>query len=545
MSSTNYSFNAQRMTYGISSASESDSANDNSIQTRLSCLLEGHSPAQRDQDRARALACLNLLASNVIPVFDEATQTVSRRLAMPICILSVIDADLQRFKSVVGLSSLGLMNPLAAARTIPRTESFCTHVIDSGKTFALADATAHPAFSGSLLVHRYGIQSYLGVPLITHEGCCIGTLAIMDLRPHDFTQQEIAFLEISARWCISEFEKQHILAALKAKDPAIQSSLASSSPKHQTQTNSSPANSLPANSSPANSSPKLSSSGAPISSLLSKINQVRFDLIVQLTQDLRNPLTSITGMANMLSREIYGPLSEKQQEYAKIVLSSSQQLLTMVDEIVEVGDLEEGNYQLALATVDIEMVAQQALAALGNLAKQQDLQLKLTVEPGSRLWNLDNRVVKQLIYHLVFSILKMSTAGSTVRLHISRRGDGISIALWISNPWLGEDLPQAVIAWEKSGFSLAMANQLENNFAASAVMTKADVSSATETIICSSKDVFQALATAQKVDISRQTLGLLLSRHLTEVHGGTAFVQGSSANGYRYIITLPSLHLSV
>lgn len=540
MNSTNYPFNAQRMTYGISSASEPDSANDNFIQTQLSCLLEGRSPAQRDQDRARTLARLNLLASNAIPVFDEATQTVSRRLAMPICILSVIDADLQRFKSVVGLSSLGLMNPLATARTIPRTESFCTHVIDSGKIFALADATAHPAFSGSLLVQHYGIQSYLGVPLITHEGCCIGTLAIMDLRPHDFTQQEIAFLEISARWCISEFEKQHILAALKAKDSAMSASSASSlrassSPEHQTQTNSSP----------ANSSPKLSSSGATVSSLLSKINQVRFDLIVQLTQDLRNPLTSITGMANMLSREIYGPLSEKQQEYAKIVLSSSQQLLTMVDEIVEVGDLEEGSYQLALATVDIEMVAQQALAALSNLAKQQDLQLKLTVEPGSRLWNLDNRVVKQLIYHLVFSIIKMSTAGSTVRLHVSRRGDGISIALWISNPWLGEDLPQAVIAWEKSGFSLAIVHQLEDDFAASEVITKADVSSATETITRSSKDVFQALATAQKVDISRQTLGLLLSRHLTEIHGGTAFVQGSSANGYRYIITLPSLQLSV
>ncbi len=524
------------MTYGTSSASEPDPANDNPIQTRLSCLLEGRSPAQRDQDRAQVLTRLNLLESNVIPVFDEATQTVSRQLAMPICILSVIDADLQRFKSVVGLSSLGLMNHLAVARSIPRAESFCTHVIDSGKTFALADATDHPAFSGSLLVQHYGIQSYLGVPLITHEGCCIGTLAIMNLLPHDFTQQEVAFLEISARWCISEFEKQHILAALQAKDQALQSSSASSlraSRLTENQTHN------------TNSSPSLPSSSATASSLLSKINQVRFDLIVQLTQDLRNPLTSITGMANMLSREIYGPLSEKQQEYAKIVLSSSQQLLTMVDEIVEVGDLEEGGYQLLLSTVDIEMVAQQALAALSNLAKQQDLLLKLTVEPGSRLWNLDKRVIKQLIYHLVFSIIKMSPAGSTVRLHISRREGGISIALWVSNPWLGEDLPQAVIAWEKSGFSLALMNQLENNSAATEVMNEAAVTSATETITRSSKDVFQVLATAQKVDLSRQTLGLLLSRHLTEIHGGTAFVQGSSANGYRYIITLPSLQLCV
>lgn len=499
------------MTYGTSNATEPNSADDSAIQTRLSCLLEGLSPAQRDHQRAQSLDQLNLLSSDSVPVFDEVTQTVSRLLAMPICILSVVDAEVQRFKSVVGLSSLGLMNQLAAARSISRQESFCTHVIDSGRTFALEDAAAHPAFSRSLLVQQYGIHAYLGVPLITTEGSCIGTLAVMDLLPHRFTQQEVAFLEISARWSMSEFEKQHALTALKK---GIQSLQLASDNSHNN----------------------------PEGSLLSKINQVRFDLIVQLTQDLRNPLTSITGMANMLSREIYGPLSEKQQEYAKIVLSSSQQLLSMVDEIVEVGDLKEDNYQLALATVDIEMVGQQALSALQNLATQQDLQLKLTVEPGSRIWMLDKRIIKQLIYHLVFSIIKMSTAGSTIRLHVSRKDDSISLVLWVSNPWLGEDLPQAVIAWEQNTLSNSPTQpQITNRVISQVANFATDFSSSD--IQSESQEVFEALATAQKVDASRQELGLLLSRHLTKMHKGETSVQGSAATGYRYIITLPSLKL--
>ncbi len=204
------------MTYGTSKATEPSSADNNLPQTRLSCLLEGRSPAQRDSDRVQTLAHFNLLGTDAIPIFDEATQTVSRLLAMPICLLSIFDTDWQRFKSVVGLSSLGLMNQLAAARSMPRSESFCTHVIDSGKTFALTDTTAHPAFSRSLLVQQYGIQSYLGVPLMTSEGCCIGTLAIMDLLPHQFTQQEIAFLELSALWCMSEFEKSGAFAGVLA-----------------------------------------------------------------------------------------------------------------------------------------------------------------------------------------------------------------------------------------------------------------------------------------------------------------------------------------
>ncbi|KPQ34147.1 MAG: His Kinase A (phospho-acceptor) domain/GAF domain [Phormidesmis priestleyi Ana] len=529
MNST-HSLTAQRMTYATSNTTEASTADSGVMPTqRLSCLLEGLSPAQRDQQRTQVLSQLNLLNTEAIPVFDEATQTVSRLLAMPLCILSIMDATQQHFKSVVGLSRLGLMNQLASARSIARQESFCTHVIDSGKTFALADATADPAFSRSLLVQQYGIQSYLGVPIFTSEGCCIGTIAVMDLLPHSFTQQEVTLLELSARWCISEFEKQQMQGKLhQAKHPLQQNN-------HTEQSE---------------------------TSLLAKINKVRFDLIVQLTQDLRNPLTSITGMANMLSREIYGPLSDKQQEYAKIVLGSSQSLLSIVNEIVEIGDLEESGYELSLAAVDIEMVIQQAIATLSPLAQQQDLQIKLTIEPGSRIWTLDKRIIKQLIYHLVFSLIKMSTAGSTIRLHISRKEDGISIAIWLSNPWLGEDLPPVVIAWsQRNPANSATANR-STPFSPNFTVSTNDIEPSnmhsytqqtthtvtTDTLVNSfpndSKEVFTTLANAQQVDTSRQELGLLLSRHLTEIHGGSASVQGSPASGYRYIITLPSLAVS-
>lgn len=501
------------MSYGNPSKAavptSADDTADTATQTQLSCLLEGLTPAQRDRKRIEAIAALNLLGTEAVPIFDEATQTVSRLLNMPISIFSTLDAETQRFKSVVGLSSLGLMNKLASARCLPRQESFCTHVIDSGKTLALEDAAAHPAFSNSLLVQRYGIQSYLGVPLMTAEGCCIGTLSVMDLLPHPFSQQEIAFLELTARWAMSEFESQRTLRALEAGSHPLQSAIA----------------------------PTADDNGTVVNPLLSKINQIRFDLIVQLTQDLRNPLTSITGMANMLSREIYGPLSEKQQEYANIVLSSSQQLLTMVDEIVEVGDIKEDSYQLKLAQVDIEMVGQQALAALQPLTKQQELEVKLTVEPGSRIWTLDTRVIKQMIYHLVFSIIKMSTAGSTIRIHFSRKDNSLNLSLWVSNPWLGEDLPQAVINWEKNNLS-AVCSPVS---AVSVAQTKGSPIDSSIALASESGEVFAALATAQKVDASRQELGLLLSRHLTEMHRGQASVQGSAANGYRYIISLPDL----
>jgi signal transduction histidine kinase len=480
------------MKYGASPLMESNQLAP-VIDTRPACLLDGISPREREQTRKQVLENWNLLNPAKVPIFEEAAQTVARLLSAPICLLSIFDQDSQIFKAAVGLSSLGLMNQLASSRELPRAESFCTHVVESTQTLMLEDTTQYPAFSNSLLVQRYGIHAYLGVPLMASNGICIGTLAVMDLMPRKFTAQEIAILELNARWSISEYEKHTLLSQ---RQPIAGNSY----------------------SSPSGSSGE---GGSPMTQLQSQISEVRLGLISQLTQDLRNPLTAITGMASMLSREIYGPLTNKQQEYANIVLESSQNLLTLVDEIIELGNIKEESQQLSFAPVDIEMLAQQSLQPLEKIIKQLDLNLNLTVEPGSRIWVLDKRVVKQLIYHLIFSIAQMATAGSTLRVHISRKDERLHIAVWVSNPWLGEDLPQTVITWAQQHLTQQATHPDLWQPAPELANELADSDSNAKTI-------------------SRQELGLLLSQHLTEIHEGDVSLQGSVETGYRYVISLPS-----
>ncbi|MEM8805079.1 MAG: GAF domain-containing sensor histidine kinase [Cyanobacteria bacterium P01_G01_bin.38] len=494
----------------------------NHLETRPACLIDGLSPEERDRKRVQILEQLNLLEASHVPVFEEASQMVSRSLTAPICLLSILDQDRQLFKSAVGLSSLGLMNQLAAARMLPRQESFCTHVVESAQVLTLGDTTQHPAFSTSLLVQQYGIQAYLGVPLFTSDGDCIGTLAVMDLMPRQFTPQEIAFLELNARWCMSEYEKQILQQQLQSSGGMTLESLSAS---QGALSGSGPTDLLALSKTDKSARVRWSKT---FPERPSQINAIRLGLISQLTQDLRNPLTAITGMASMLSREIYGPLTEKQQEYARIVLDSSQDLLTLVDEIISVGGLEEDAQQLSLAPIDIEMLARQSLKALDKLVQQQDLKLNLSIEPGSRIWVLDKRVVKQLIYQLVSSIIKMSTAGSTLRLHISRKDNRLNFAIWLSNPWLGEDLPQSVVAWGRRHLPTSSSSPKSPTLPVSTAIDDSD-----------------ALLTRQEVDSSDNTaryeLGLLLSLHLTQMHQGSIAIQGALDTGYRLVVSLPSL----
>ena len=173
--------------------------------------LDSISNSELEQRRLLALASLGISDAESIPVFDEAVQTAAHFLKASICLLSFVERDRQCFKATIGLSRIGLMNNLASSRQIPREESFCNGVVESQRVLMIEDATKHPDYENGLLARRYGIHSYLGVPLFSSDGYCIGTLAVMDLEPRQFTNSDASVLELIARWGMSEFERNRLL----------------------------------------------------------------------------------------------------------------------------------------------------------------------------------------------------------------------------------------------------------------------------------------------------------------------------------------------
>lgn len=473
-------------------------------ESRLFCRLDGLTTAAREQQRMMVLTELGLLDSESVPIFEEATQTAAHFLDMPICLLGLMDQQRQWFKSAVGLSRLGLMKDLALSRQLPRDESFCIYVVDSHQVLAIDDTIEHSAFANSFLAQQYGIRAYLGAPLLTASGDCIGTLAVMDLRPRKFTEKEAEFLMLTARLSISEYERLHLL-----KTQATGTSAAPASP----------------------------------ASPLSPTNPVKFELLAQLTQELRTPLTSVMGMASVLNREIYGPLTSKQKEYLDIIHHSGQYLLSLVKEILELSQLDDGSKALNLVSVDIEMLCQQAISTLEQAASRREQQIRLSVEPGNRIWLLDKEKIRQMLYHLIFSVIQSSNAGSIVRLHVSHKSNGLRLTVWASHPCLGDGMAysdlqmlQAMSSSISTDYDSYSNGTNGNRAASSSLMPLSQEPAWNGTI--SELDELPENAGAETV---RKNLGLLLSRQLAEMHGGQVLIQGASEPGYRYVVTLPRL----
>ncbi|HEY9659383.1 MAG TPA: HAMP domain-containing sensor histidine kinase, partial [Allocoleopsis sp.] len=267
------------------------------------------------------------------------------------------------------------------------------------------------------------------------------------------------------------------------------------------------------------------------------LSSIKSNLITQMVQELRTPLTSILGMASVLNREIYGPLTDKQKEYMDIVHNSGQYLLSILTEILELGALDDSNCALNLIPVDIEMLCQQAIATLQQAAQRREQQIRLTVEPGHRIWVLDKDKVRQMLYHLVFSVIQASSTDSTIRIHVSRKQNRLHLTVWTSHPWLGEGLPQSEIHASQllqSDHPETDLIRLNRNSSIDLEMLKmAQRAANAEESAPDSED-------KPKVS-SRHNLGLMLSRQLVELHGGRIGIQGSAETGYRYVVSIPQI----
>lgn len=494
----------------------------------------------RDAMRLKVLTELGLRQPETIPVFEEATQTAAHFLEAPISVLGFVDSDRHWFKSAVGLSRLGLMNQLAQTRQLLRQESFCTKVVENAQTLVVNDTYKFNDANlvNSKLVQEYGIRAYIGVPLFDASGNCLGSLAVMDLAPRNFTTRDIEFLQIIARWSMSEFERNRLLQGGDKAKKSLSSGWEASD--LETTTN------------------EVKLAAPKFKNEITTTGQLKLELLSQLTHELRTPLTSVLGMASVLGREIYGPLTTKQREYLEIIQHSGRYLLSLVNEISELGAMEEDTTELNLVPVDIEMLCQQAINTLEEAANRREQQIRLSLEPGrGRIWPLDKDKVRQILYHLIFSVIQISATGSVVRIHVSYKDDNLNITVWVTHPWLGEGITEiepylrlnSHPAVEYHSFGLADDKSFDSYFDNHEMSINGALNplEKTRNYPNSLPSSFPLGTEMEKHmnqgknsgHLSRESLGLLLSCQLAELHGGQIAIQGSAESGFRYLLSLP------
>ena len=170
----------------------------------LTTVTESMLPAgvpEHEEERLEELKRLDLLDTPREEALDNITRELARTFNVPISLVTVVDEKRQIWKSQTGLPP-----ELAAAGGGPREESICGHVVAANEMLVVPDLLKDKRFAGNPFVKERGIRFYAGVPLRTQSGQAIGSLCIIDTRPHDLSEGEKAYLQMMAGRIIDYME---------------------------------------------------------------------------------------------------------------------------------------------------------------------------------------------------------------------------------------------------------------------------------------------------------------------------------------------------
>ena len=150
-----------------------------------------------ESKRLETLRSLKLLDTAPEERFDRLTRLAKRLFEVPICLVSIIDANRQWFKSAQGLE----------APETHRDISFCGHAILEDKLFIIPNTLEDERFADNpLVLEDPNIRFYAGHPLKVMNGSKMGTLCIIDKEPREFSDEDYGLLKDLAAMAEQEIE---------------------------------------------------------------------------------------------------------------------------------------------------------------------------------------------------------------------------------------------------------------------------------------------------------------------------------------------------
>ena len=185
---------------------------------------------------------------------------------------------------------------------------------------------------------------------------------------------------------------------------------------------------------------QLSDAARQAIALKAQQEQLRANLLRAISHDLRTPLTSISGNADMLLRGAV-PSGEQQQLYASIY-DDSIWLINLVENLLSITRMDDSSISLNLKPELVTDVVESALSRLGRRAEQHEIQTEI---PNDLLMaKMDAPLIVQVLLNLLENAIKYTPAGSRILLCAEAEGDMVRFRVSDDGPGIPEESKQHV-----------------------------------------------------------------------------------------------------
>jgi len=157
---------------------------------------------------------------------------------------------------------------------------------------------------------------------------------------------------------------------------------------------------------------------------LTKMSAYKSQFLANMSHELRTPLNSMLLLSHLLAQNEAGNLSIKQVEYCKTIHSAGGDLLSLINQVLDLAKIEAGKQELKLDTVELRRFGEYARRVFEPLAEEKGLALKLELASDlPERFTTDAQRVERILTNLLGNAIKFTETGE-VALRITRAAPG-------------------------------------------------------------------------------------------------------------------------
>jgi two-component system, OmpR family, sensor kinase len=230
---------------------------------------------------------------------------------------------------------------------------------------------------------------------------------------------------------------------------------------------------------------------------LEQLNQQKNQFLGMAAHDLRNPLGVIQTYSQFIMDEAENALSAEHREFIEVIHRSSEFMLRLIDDLLDISRIEAGKLDLDIQPVDLPALLRRNVALNQLLAARKAISLTCAVDDSAPLLELDVVKIEQVLNNLLGNAVKFSPAGSQVQVRLELLDGHVILSIADQGPGMGQE-------------------DLEKLFRP-----------------------FQRGSVRSTAGEKSTGLGLAIARRVVEGHGGRIWVESQPGAGSTFFVLLP------
>jgi len=230
---------------------------------------------------------------------------------------------------------------------------------------------------------------------------------------------------------------------------------------------------------------------------LEKLNETKKTFLKTTSHELRTPMTSIKGYAQMLMKKTLGEINEEQRKSLEVILRNTNRLDQVIQNILDASSLESGSMKFIPRKVNPRALVEEITKTMEPFANKKEMTIKVNLEKDLPDLMIDGERIKQVLMNLVDNAIKFSPDGSMI--HIKARKEKEDVLFEVQD--FGQGIPK-----DKQGMIF---------------------------------NTFYQVDSGDDRKFGGAGLSLALSKGIVQLHGGNIWFESTEGTGSTFLFTLP------